>query len=490
MDAYSSIFSSVTLMRRFTWLLIMVGILFTSQACQPTPTASPAIPSPTPEILMITIDPNQRYQTIESFGASGAWWAQHVGGWQRGNLEQVIRLLFDPAEGIGLSAYRYNIGAGGGAEISDAWRRTQSFEISPGAYDWNRDANAVRVLKAVRDAGVSQFIAFANSPPPRLTRSGMVSGAVDGSSNLRQNKEAEFARYLVDIVSHLRDEKDIPIGWISPVNEPQWDWQPGKGQEGCHYEIDEIAALTKALQTEIASRGLDIAVIVPEAGEWKGAAAYMDGLLGNPEIAPGLPIFAVHSYWSQPEQKAPAAAYLQQNYPDVRLWMTEWTEMQSGRDTRMDAALVLAQTIHEDLTLGGVTSWQYWIAVSKYDWRDGLLYVDEIRQVPEETKRLWVMGNFSRFVRPGSVRIAAQVDSNNLLVSAFQPPEQEPLVIVVVNPSVNEMAAKLEISGDAWYQYSQFVTDSQRDLERAASGAIPNAFTFPPRSVSTLIITK
>lgn len=467
----------------------LMGLWFMLNGCQSSgsPVASPA---DNPALARIRVDPAQRFQVIESFGASGAWWAQAVGGWQQGNLDQVIRLLFDAEQGIGLSAYRYNIGAGGGAEISDPWRRTQSFEISPGAYDWQRDANALRVLKAVQRAGVTQFIAFANSPPPRLTRSGMVSGAVDGSSNLRQNKEAEFARYLVDITEHLRAEEGVPIGWISPVNEPQWDWQPGKGQEGCHYEVDEIAALVKALQTEIASRGLEIGVIVPEAGEWKSAAAYMDGLLGNPEIAPGLPIFAVHSYWSQADQKAPAAAYLQQNYPGVRLWMTEWTEMQSGRDMGMDSALVLAQTIHEDLTLGGVTSWQYWIAVSKYNWRDGLLYVDEIRQAPEETKRLWAMGNFSRFVRPGAVRIAAESDTNSLLVSAYQPPEQNHLVFLVVNASETETAAQLEISGESWYQFSQYITDAQRDLERSASGAIPNAFTFPAQSVSTLIITR
>ena len=68
--------------------------------------------------LEITVDENTVYQTIESFGASGAWWSQDVGGWTSLTKdgvelrEQIAKLFFDPTEGIGLSAYRYNIGAG------------------------------------------------------------------------------------------------------------------------------------------------------------------------------------------------------------------------------------------------------------------------------------------------------------------------------------------------------------------------------------------
>lgn len=31
--------------------------------------------------MYITVDKNVTYQTFEGFGASGAWWAQAVGGW-------------------------------------------------------------------------------------------------------------------------------------------------------------------------------------------------------------------------------------------------------------------------------------------------------------------------------------------------------------------------------------------------------------------------
>jgi chloramphenicol 3-O-phosphotransferase len=96
-------------------------------------------------------------------------------------------------------------------------------------------------------------------------------------------------------------------------------------------------------------------------------------------------------------------------FPEVPFAMTEWCEMVGGRDAGMDSALTLARTVHSDLTLAGVRAWQYWIAVSRYDYHDGLLYTDYVGPGDEEsiqqTQRLWALGNYSRFLRPGARRI-------------------------------------------------------------------------------------
>ena len=81
--------------------------------------------------------------------------------------------------------------------------------------------------------------------------------------------------------------------------------------------------------------------------------------------------------------------------------MSEWCQMQGRRDYGMDSALTLANEIMDDLIIGRVSSWQCWIAVSKYDFHDGLIYVYDIDKTFQTTKRLWAMGNFSRFIRPG-----------------------------------------------------------------------------------------
>ena len=88
--------------------------------------------------MKISIDSGKVYSTFEGFGASGAWWAQEVGGWTHTDeksgiavRDEISRLLYDKSYGIGLRTYRYNIGAGSADNfkdtIGDPWRRSESF---------------------------------------------------------------------------------------------------------------------------------------------------------------------------------------------------------------------------------------------------------------------------------------------------------------------------------------------------------------------------
>lgn len=436
----------------------------------------------------IIIKPSEKLQTIDGFGASAAWWAQDVGGWEDDKRERIVRLLFNKEEGIGLSIYRYNIGAGLADNIQDPWRTAETFEVSPGVYDWSRDANAIWVMKAAQAEGVELFVAFVNSPPARMTVSGLTTGG-SGKSNLSPEMYDDFAQYMVDIVQHLQDDEGIPVGWISPVNEPQWGWSYENGQEGSHYGPAEVLEVTRALLRAIDKNQLDVEVTVFESGEWKKSQVYIDKLLKDPEVAPQLGHISIHSYWSKAEDKKPIINFVERNFPGTHIWMAEWTEMKEGRDTGMDSALVMANTIHEDLTLANVTSWQYWIAVSRYFYRDGLIYVNLSDRSIVETKRLWTMGNYSRYIRPGFVRIGAGTRDGDLSVSAYQSPDDSQFVVVVINNDKEPMATSVAGIPSEFTHVEQYETSDQHDLGQVFSGDLPDLFTFPSESVTTLIYT-
>ncbi|MBK8050398.1 MAG: glycoside hydrolase [Anaerolineales bacterium] len=248
------------------------------------------------DAVLIRIDPASEQQTIEGFGAAGAWWAQDVGGWEDERRDLVADLLFDREQGAGLSIYRYNIGGGDGENIADEWRRAETFEVAPGVYDWTRDANAMWMVRAARDRGVENFVAFVNSPPARMTVSGLTSGEKDGKTNLAPAMYAEFSRYLVDVVRHLREEEGIPIRWLSPLNEPQWAWSYKNGQEGSHYGPTEVLELARVLLGALKESQLeDVALSLFESGEWKSSAVYVDKLAGDPEVWAALPHLSIHS---------------------------------------------------------------------------------------------------------------------------------------------------------------------------------------------------
>ena len=165
--------------------------------------------------------------------------------------------------------------------------------------------------------------------------------------------------------------------------------------------------------------------------------------------------------------------------------------MKHGRDTGMSSALELALTVQTDLTKLNVSSWQYWIAVSCYDYRDGLIYVFKGNHEVVETKRLWALGNFSRFVRPGYVRVDSKTDNLNVLSSAFKGTDdegRENLVVVLVNNSDSQ----LTIDAGSFSGYSSgevYVTDKEHSLEKTED--VKNTpVNVPAKSIVTVTVKK
>ena len=471
-------------------LFLLLFLAGCGTLAEPIPTTIPTI-TPIPADGRLTLHPERTGQTMIGFGASGAWWAQDVGGWDDGSREQIIQLLFDEDEGIGLSIYRYNIGGGPDDKIPDDWRQAESFEVAPGVYDWTLDANAMWVLRAARAAGVNQFVAFANSPPARMTVSGRTNGDPDTLSNLAPEMYREFAQYLVDVVRHLQDVEGIPVRWLSPINEPQWDWKLANVQEGSHYEPDEVAALTRVLIDVVAKNELDVKISVFEAGEWwNSSVGYYEPLLSDPVIRANIDHLAIHSYWSTPQDKARLVQYLDENYPDLEIEMTEWVEMEQGYDRSMDSGLVLANTIHDDLTIGRVISWQYWIAVSRYNFHDGLIYVLRHTHKVTETKRLWTMGNYSRYVRPGYQRLEVDNPVAELKATAFRSPDEGTLVMVVINNGEQALTMALAGLPAEYGQLRAYQTSADLNLELIFEGALQGQFEFAPQSVTTLVYER
>jgi O-glycosyl hydrolase len=195
-----------------------------------------------------------------------------------------------------------------------------------------------------------------------------------------------------------------------------------------------------------------------------------------------LPHFAVHAYWSDETDKKLVAGRLKELGKPLPLWQSEWCQMEGGHDPGMDPALVLARCVHEDLTILDCTAWQTWIAVSCYDYKDGLIHADLNTQSVTDMKRLWALGNYSRFLRPGSVRLGLSGVPDNLLASAWLLPDGA-RALVVINESHEPM--RMDIQGltgsfDVWE------TSKTHDLTRVGT-ALRDTCLFPARSITTLL---
>lgn len=473
-----------------TSAIVMMSLLLGACSSAPDATSSTQTPAasakPTPTLAL---NPETVHQTIAGFGASGCWWAQDVGGWQPDKVDRIVSLLFDQKAGIGLNIYRYEVGGGGVNNSTDPWRRAETFETAPGQYDWNRDANAVSVMKKAVAAGVDDVMFFANTPPGRMTVSGKTTGEDDGGPNLRPEMQGDFARYLADIAQHFQSQ-GIPVKYISPINEPQWNWKESNGQEGCHYEPDQVVSMAQALAKELRARKSDIRPSLIDSGKWNDEKYTVDlykRLGQDPIVGPLMDHYAVHSYWSADDDKKTTMSLLQAAGVQLPLWQTEWCQMESGRDLGMDAALTLAMTVHEDMTIADCSAWIAWLAVSCYDYKDGLVYVDLGNRDVMDSKRMWALGNYSRFVREGYRRVELSGAPYGLPTSAYLSPDGQTAVLVSINDDDKPVTAN--ISADGFTSFAACETSDAHSLEQVAQGA-PGTYVFPPRSITTLVLTR
>lgn len=450
----------------------------------------------------LTINTDVRHQTIEGFGASSAWWSQDVGGWTELNAdgvpvrEAIMEMLYGKGENsLGLQIYRYNLGAGTGTsekkgEFNDSWRSGQSFINDNGEIDYTLDENALWCMNKALELGVNEVIFFSNSPPDSMTINGLPHSDKQKKkvTNLAPEKYQAFTDYVLDAVEHFRSQ-GVPITIVSPINEPQWTWQGG--QEGCHFEPDEMVAFYKVFYNEMVKRGLTDKVELGmfESGQWGGNKfkKWFNAIMEDDTLSKVMTTIEAHSYNSSADEKEKTAAWLDKNYPELKRRCTEWTEMTSGRDEGMDSAVVMADMICTDLTVLNAVSWQYWLAVSCYDWRDGLFYVDLDTHEYTVTKRFYEFANFTKFIQPGAVRVESNIKGKDLNAVSFD--VNGSLVTVITNMADEEQSVSLNIN-KGFENTKLYLTDNTHDLEQVSETnyILNNQIHMPVKSVVTLIM--
>ena len=456
-------------MKMFREALQCLGLSGVLVACAELPSTVELHSPVDSESHVVRIHSDQRAQVMDGFGASDAWIVDPmIRQWSAQKnqkaIDELADLLFDNQEGIGLSMWRFNIGAGSAEQgaksrIPDPLRRAELLISEPGGIvDHSKHMGQIAFAQAAAKRGVNDMIAFVNSPPVWATKNGLAHpGSSDnisliGSTNLDPAKRLSFARFQADVVRYLRDVRGLPIKYLSPINEPTWHWTD-QTQEGNRYNNREVRDVYLATHAALLAAGLEDVVevdagesveylaalsdqVVTEfSGEPYSAGAngeglgdyrdYINLLLGDAKLRQvvGNKI-SLHGYWSDalPERITDLRRLVKRQVagtsPDARIWMSELCVLGPAVGVRpfdgngfdvndMDYALHIARIIHHDLVDLEATAWMWWLAVTAYDYKDGLVKVDSTLQADSisASKLLWTLGNFSRFIRPGSQRI-------------------------------------------------------------------------------------
>lgn len=526
-------------MKLKTLLLGGIGLIPSICFAQATPESG----KPTRYTILIK-SPEQH---IQHFGASDAWSMQFLGLWPEKQQKQIADWLFSTEndnqgkpKGIGLSIWRFNLGAGseeqGDAAQIQPGTRTQCFLKADGTYDWTKQAGQRNFLKLAKQRGVPYILAFCNSAPVYFTKNGLATNTGRGGTiNLKDDCYDKFGKFIATSIKGIEEHDGIHIDYISPNNEPDghWNWL-GPKQEGSPATNREVAHVAREVSKALVKNKLNTQILINEScdlrcllgtheTDWQrgyeiNAFFTKDSTqtyLGNVKQLPRL--IGAHSYWTN--TPIPYMREIRMKLRDackeknIKFWQTEICIMGNdkeigyggGFDFSMKTALYVARIIHHDLVYANAESWSWWRAAGS-DYKDGLIRIYSKDGWKSgwavDSKLMWALGNYSRFIRPGAVRydISATSPDGKLLKEGYNDPEgvmcsayqntDGKWVVVAINYSEEVKPVDFmfdSTNAQAKKQWQMYRT-SDVSLESLAPVGTCDGYTqLAPRSITTFV---
>ncbi len=345
---------------------------------------------------------SQRRQTLEGFGASGAF--HQAGLLQRYPADERARmldLLFSAERGAGLSWVRNLIGDGG-AWGSQRNGPTPSIEPRAGDWNWAGDDDQIWLMRAAARRGVTRFFSSAWSPPAWMKTNQNVVGG-----ELRRDAYAAYAEYLARYVEGYRRRHRLTIAAVSPQNEPDVNVH----YSSCHWSGEQYREFVRDYLRPAFQRARTPArLVLGESSTW--SEAVVRPTLADPQAAPRVDVVAAHAYaGNNHAPKIPLAERTGRFELALKLgkpvWQTEVSAFNANDPTIADG-LYWAKLIHYHLAEDQVSAWFYWWLASPAPNREALMLLDPASGGWLANKRLFTLGQYSRFLRPGAVRLESE----------------------------------------------------------------------------------
>jgi glucosylceramidase len=431
------------------------------------------------------VDFGHRLQSIDGFGFSETFQRAAI---MRGSAgltpqarQEVLDLLLNRRTGAGLNILRLGIGSSpdySGDHMRSIEPTDPGGPDAPPRYVWDGDdGGQVWLAKQARAYGVRRFYADAWSAPGFMKDNGSDANGgtlcgVPGTS-CSADWRAAYAKYLVQYTRFYARE-GIRITDLGFTNEPDYT----ASYASMRFTPAQAADFLKVLGPVAARSGLSVACC--DSFGWNEQAAYTSAIEADPAASRWVRTFTGHSYASAPESPQPTTRHT---------WMSEWSPNGSTWNENWDDGtgydgFAVAQQIQDTLTKAGASGYVYWFGASVGATR-ALIQLDG--PTYHVSKRLWALAAFSRFVRPGAVRVPVRVADPALEVSAFRDADGT-RVVEVLNTASTPVTSGLWVGSGRAHLY---LTDNGHALtptgtERARGGVLQTAFA--PRSLTTVVI--
>lgn len=393
----------------------------------------------------IVVNLSSLQQKITGFGVSSAW----AGNYRNASDADY---LWSTTKGAGMSLLRMRYGDG----LSIA-KSAVSYGVTVWMTPWGMGTNG---------APGGPYTTTQNNP-----------NGCTGSMPVLSDPQG-WANQLSTYVQNAKTQ-GVPLYAVSAENEPD---SCGINQT-TSFSAAQLATWIPYLSA--AMKPLGVKVMAPETMNACGFASYFTAIKNSTAAWDAVDIFASHEYGCGTLPTQPSIAASGKEY-----WETEVDTGKANGDSTGDgiaSALPMATTMHNDLTKPSVNAWHIWW-VYNASGNGGCLF-DTTTNV--WTKRLWVMGNFARYVRPGYRRVATSGTlPSGVLVSAYTSPVDGTVSIVAINSGTSAANVSLFIQGAAPCTMTPYVTSATEDLVAKPALSVSQSrltATLASQSVTTFV---
>ncbi|MDP9697886.1 O-glycosyl hydrolase [Paenibacillus intestini] len=288
------------------------------------------------------------------------------------------------------------------------------------------------------------------------------------AKRLKYDKYAAYAQYLNEFDTFMKNN-GVNLYAISVQNEPDyahdWTW----------WSPEEMLRFMKENAGSINNR-----VIAPESFSY--VKNMSDPILNDPQALANMDILGAHTYGTQ-YSDFPYPLF-EQKGAGKELWMTEvyYPNSETNSADRWPEALGVAEHMYNAMVEGNFQTYVWWYIRRHYG---------PIKEDGTISKRGYSMAHYSKFVRPGDVRVdATKNPANGVYVSAYKGANNK-IVIVAINKNTSGVNQRFTVQNGTASTVSSWVTDSTRNLGAGSALQISgNGFSadLPAQSVTTFVV--
>ncbi|HET8978655.1 MAG TPA: glycoside hydrolase family 30 beta sandwich domain-containing protein [Solirubrobacteraceae bacterium] len=401
--------------------------------------------------------------------------------------KQVLRLLYSPTGGAGLTLLRNEISADRGYTIEPTAPRSPAAKPSYLTLaEIGQDQGQLWLAKQITaEYGASVFADAWSAPGFMKTNGSAINGGtVCGAPGARCKSgdwRQAYANYLVQYAKDYA-AAGVALSYLGPENEGNL----AVPQDSMIMSPAQTADFMAILGATLARSGLATRAECCATTGWSYAQKYAAAIKTDRHADTATALFTSHGYFAAPNSPL--------NGWSKPAWETEWAPFgfapwdPAWDDGSPSSGFTWAQHIDTGLTAASLGAFLYlWGAntspTAMTGPNTGLVQVKG--DTVATSGRLWAFAGYSRFIRPGAVRIGSTTSSAGLETSAFRNTDGSAAVIVL-NSTHTRQRTTFSLRGLHAGRVTPYLTDTTHQLSPQTPITVrSSAFTatLPPRSL-------